>query len=62
MLAYVKNSQQSTSTGKYKLENQRLSLNGNDGLKLEGTIRSQSSSEFQFQPAGGTTLVFKRAK
>lgn len=61
LLAYVKNSQQSQSSGKYTLENQTLSLSGKNGLRLEGTISSQSEKQFRFQPTGSASLDFKRA-
>lgn len=64
-LVYVKQGRQTRSTGKFTLQGQSLTLEGNQGLRLTGSVISQSDEEFRFLPkdssSGATPLTFKKA-
>lgn len=60
-LVYVNNGKQTLSSGRFEVADQKLTLNGSDGLKLSGSLTVSSAKEFRFTPAGGTELVFTKA-
>ena len=60
-LAVVNGTQQTQSKGKFALSGAALTLSGDDGTKLSGTVQA-STDGFQFQPEGSkSSLTFKRA-
>ncbi len=61
VLVYVKNGQQTKSTGKFTLSDSLLQLEGSGGLQLSGTISNRNTSQFSLQLNGGASLTFKRA-
>lgn len=61
-LVYVKNGNQSKSTGRFILTGETLTLNGSDGIRLEGAFTSQSATSFQFQPKNLAALRFTKAR
>ncbi len=64
MLVYVNSSKQNRSTGKYTLSGETLTLEGQQGFRLTGSVKSLKPKEFQFLPqnaAQGSALLFKRA-
>lgn len=64
-LAYVNNGKTTTSTGRFSLNADRLTLTGTDGVTMTGAVNSSSDSEFQFVPVSGAakdaTLTFRKA-
>jgi hypothetical protein len=64
-LAYVNGTKKTTSTGRFTLNADRLTLTGTDGTSLAGTIISTSDAEFQFKPIQGaqkdSALTFRKA-
>lgn len=64
-LAYVNNGKTTTSTGRFSLNADRLTLTGTDGVTMTGAVNSSSESEFQFVPVSGAakdaTLTFRKA-
>jgi hypothetical protein len=64
VLVYVNGSKQSRSTGKFTLSGESLTLDGQQGFRLTGTVKSLKEKEFEFLPqaaAQGSALLFKRA-
>lgn len=63
VLVHVNQGKQTRSTGKFVFSGNQLTLSGDDGSKLAGTVALQSAGEFQFQPSGGkqARLTFKKA-
>ena len=64
VLVYVNSSKQNRSTGKYTLSGETLTLEGQQGFRLTGSVKSLKPKEFQFLPqnaAQGSALLFKRA-
>lgn len=65
-LAFVSGTKKTTSTGRFTLNADRLTLTGTDSLTLAGTMTSSSDTEFQFTPESGkrkdATLVFRKVK
>jgi hypothetical protein len=64
VLVYVNGSKQNRSTGKFTLSGETLTLEGQQGFRLTGTVKSLKEKEFQFLPqaaAQGSALLFKRA-
>jgi hypothetical protein len=60
-LAVVNGTQQTQSKGKFALTGATLTLSGDDGTRLSGTVQT-STDGFQFQPEGSkSSLTFKRA-
>lgn len=64
VLVYINNGQQSRSKGTYSLESGKLTMVGDDGFRLAGTIDSSSGEQFRFKPekSNSGSLLFKRAK
>jgi len=61
-LVYIKDGKQTKSSGTFTVSAGQLSLVGSDGLKLEGRLTVNSSTEFRFEPGKSKALVFKKAK
>jgi hypothetical protein len=61
-LVYIKDRQQTHSTGSFTIADNTLTLTGTDGVKLQGSLKIVSPSEFRFQPTGTSELVFAKAK
>lgn len=60
-LVVVSGGQPKQSKGKFTLSGATLTLSGDDGTRLSGTVQSAAEG-FQFQPDGAkTSLTFKRA-
>ena len=60
-LIYVKQGQQSKSTGKFTLNGQSLTLVGEGGFRMSGTLSTKSDREFQLTLSNSTSLTFKKA-
>jgi hypothetical protein len=61
VLVHVKDGKQTRSTGKFTLSGSRLTLTITEGGKLTASISSITASSFDFVPASGTKLTFKKA-
>lgn len=61
-LVYINSGKQTKSSGKFTVEEGKLSLIGSDGLKLEGKLTIKSDTQFSFSPANGKALEFAKAK
>jgi hypothetical protein len=60
VLLYLRNGQQTRSTGTFTADGGRLSLVGADGSKLEGRLTIDSSAQFRLAIQNSKTLVFRR--
>lgn len=60
-LVYIKDGQQTKSSGSFTVENGSLTLSGSDGLKLTGDLTVSSDKEFRFKPQNSSVLVFRKA-
>jgi hypothetical protein len=60
-LIYVKQGQQSKSTGKFLLSGESLTLLGDDGFRMTGTLNNKSDREFQLSLSKTAILTFKKA-
>ena len=60
-LVHVKSGKSVSSTGKAARSGNQLTLNGNDGTKIVGTVTQKTNDAFQLS-LSGTTLNFKKAK
>lgn len=61
-LVYIKDKNQTKSSGTFAVTAGQLTLNGTDGLKLNGSLELVSADKFKFSPANGGVLEFSRAK
>ncbi len=61
ILAIAKGANTTRSNGTYSLSGQTLNLTGDDGTKLNGTVRLNGSNGFSLQLTGNTTLQFTKA-
>lgn len=64
VLVSIKDGKQAKSAGKFIVNGAQLTLEGKDGVRLNGTFQMKSSTEFSFQPAsaGGTVAAFNFRK
>ncbi len=60
-LVHIKDGKQTKSTGTFTAGNGSLSLVGNDGVKLEGKLKIDSTTQFSFQIQNSPALTFKKA-
>jgi hypothetical protein len=64
VLVSIKDGKQAKSAGKFIVNGAQLTLEGTDGVRLNGTFQMKSSTEFSFQPtpANGTVAAFNFRK
>lgn len=60
-LVHIKDGNQTKSTGTFTIGDGALSLVGNDGVKLEGKLKIDSTTQFSFQIQNSPALTFKKA-
>lgn len=64
ILVSIRDGKQAKSSGKFVVAGAQLTLEGTDGVRLNGTIQMKSATEFSFQPmsANGTMAAFNFRK
>ena len=66
VLVHVNQGKQTKSSGKYTFTNQQLTLAGDDGTQISGTVTSSTAQDFTFKIQTKSekppVLAFRRAK
>jgi hypothetical protein len=60
-IVYINNGKQTKTSGKFTTSAGSLSLEGTDGVKLEGKLTVNTDTQFSFTIQNSTALVFKKA-